>query len=404
MSSKADYRTILTADLFEVRNVGSKVYGVDLAVGFRSALLGALPWSGNKGGSASATRPTDSPFSSVNKYEGISNMKFKSLTLTTDTLVDESITNKSSSRDRVFPHNIGLFIGIFVASAVSFPISATAAVLYAADFNSNSIIRFASDGTITTFATGVSSPNGGLAVDGSGNLFAGDYNAGIIYKYTSGGTKTTFATGLSNPTGLAFDGSGNLFASELGSGTIYQFTAGGTKTTFASGLTSPVGLAFDGSGSLFAADLGAGTVYKYTSGGARTDYLTGLSTPTGLAVDASGNLFIAQRTAGTILKREPSGLGNIFASGLNTPYGLVFDGSGNLYEADAGTSQINIFAPSGTKIGALGGLSFPTGLAIDSSTTGTPTAVPEPFTIIGTLIGGTAALRMRKKLRSAIRE
>ncbi|WP_157260131.1 PEP-CTERM sorting domain-containing protein [Chamaesiphon minutus] len=29
------------------------------------------------------------------------------------------------------------------------------------------------------------------------------------------------------------------------------------------------------------------------------------------------------------------------------------------------------------------------------------TSVPEPFTIIGTLVGGTAALRMRKKLKSA---
>jgi hypothetical protein len=29
-----------------------------------------------------------------------------------------------------------------------------------------------------------------------------------------------------------------------------------------------------------------------------------------------------------------------------------------------------------------------------------PTAVPEPFTIIGTLVGGSAALRMRKKLKS----
>jgi hypothetical protein len=29
------------------------------------------------------------------------------------------------------------------------------------------------------------------------------------------------------------------------------------------------------------------------------------------------------------------------------------------------------------------------------------TAVPEPFTIIGTLVGGTAALRMRKKLAAA---
>ena len=31
---------------------------------------------------------------------------------------------------------------------------------------------------------------------------------------------------------------------------------------------------------------------------------------------------------------------------------------------------------------------------------GNSTAVPEPFTIVGTLIGGTAALRMRKKLKS----
>ncbi|WP_396133686.1 PEP-CTERM sorting domain-containing protein [Chamaesiphon sp. OTE_75_metabat_556] len=28
------------------------------------------------------------------------------------------------------------------------------------------------------------------------------------------------------------------------------------------------------------------------------------------------------------------------------------------------------------------------------------TAAPEPFTIIGTLVGGTAAIRMRKKLKS----
>ena len=28
------------------------------------------------------------------------------------------------------------------------------------------------------------------------------------------------------------------------------------------------------------------------------------------------------------------------------------------------------------------------------------TAVPEPFTIVGTLVGGTAALRMKKKLKS----
>jgi hypothetical protein len=32
--------------------------------------------------------------------------------------------------------------------------------------------------------------------------------------------------------------------------------------------------------------------------------------------------------------------------------------------------------------------------------TANPTSVPEPFTVIGTLVGGTAAFRMRKKLKS----
>jgi hypothetical protein len=35
---------------------------------------------------------------------------------------------------------------------------------------------------------------------------------------------------------------------------------------------------------------------------------------------------------------------------------------------------------------------------------GAATSVPEPFTIIGTLVGGTAAMRMRKKLKSVDKE
>jgi hypothetical protein len=40
-------------------------------------------------------------------------------------------------------------------------------------------------------------------------------------------------------------------------------------------------------------------------------------------------------------------------------------------------------------------------ITFGSITPGNGTAVPEPFTIVGTLIGGTAALRMRKKLKSS---
>jgi hypothetical protein len=43
----------------------------------------------------------------------------------------------------------------------------------------------------------------------------------------------------------------------------------------------------------------------------------------------------------------------------------------------------------------------PTGFRVElAGTANTATSVPEPFTIIGTIVGGTAALRLRKKLKA----
>src|SRR5947207_4169490 len=125
------------------------------------------------------------------------------------------------------------------------PISVLAAPgdLYEADNSSDTIFKFAPDGTKTTFASGLSGPVG-LAFDGSGILFEADYNSGTIFKFTPDGTKSTFASGLSNPTGLAFDSSGNLFEADQGSDTIFMFTPAGSKSSFASGLSGPSGLAF----------------------------------------------------------------------------------------------------------------------------------------------------------------
>jgi hypothetical protein len=59
---------------------------------------------------------------------------------------------------------------------------------------------------------------------------------------------------------------------------------------------------------------------------------------------------------------------------------------------DEGSAVISSFRLGGGYIVAAG--------SDDGSVAITPTSVPEPFTIFGTLIGGTAALRMRKKLKS----
>jgi hypothetical protein len=66
---------------------------------------------------------------------------------------------------------------------------------------------------------------------------------------------------------------------------------------------------------------------------------------------------------------------------------------GGGFESDNHTFRVpEALAISGTGVN-------PAGLKVTAGTLNT-TSVPEPFTIVGTIIGGTAALRMRKKLKA----
>ena len=104
----------------------------------------------------------------------------------------------------------------------------------------------------------------------------------------------------------------------------------------------------------------------------------------------------------------------VFGVGLN-----IVSNQAPFYNAFAtygdGTSENFILGSAGSFFGitsdklinnvsfglANGGTTTSGGFQIDNLTIGSSTAqaVPEPFTIIGTLIGGTAALRIRKKLK-----
>jgi PKD repeat protein len=80
--------------------------------------------------------------------------------------------------------------------------------LFEADGGSGRIYKFANVGgtvssTHTTFASGLGEPFG-LVFDSADNLFVSDYTAGNIYQFATNGSRTTFATGLIAPTALAF--------------------------------------------------------------------------------------------------------------------------------------------------------------------------------------------------------
>jgi hypothetical protein len=93
----------------------------------------------------------------------------------------------------------------------------------------------------------------------------------------------------------------------------------------------------------------------------------------------------------TAFDRNGANLGSV----VNAALGIEFLG----LVTDDGSNQI-----AGLQFSALS--ADASGFAIDNvrfnAAVNTPIAeaVPEPFTIVGTLIGGTAALRMRKKLKS----
>ena len=306
-------------------------------------------------------------------------------------------------------------VSLITASVVSIPIAVSAQDLYFSDFNNGTIGKITPSGNVSTFATGFNSPRG-IAFDASGNLYISDQSAvrnNSIKKITPSGNVSTFVSGLADPVyGLAFDASGNLFAANYFANNIEKITPSGNVSIFVSGLNRPYGLAFDASGNLFesdflAADLSSGSVNKITPSGNVSTFFsessTILSALTALAVDPSGNLFVGDVGKERITKISSIGAISSFATGLS-PQSLAFDASGNLFVEDGKNNSIKKIAPSGSASTFVPGINgSQVGLAFAPTSPTTPTSVPEPFTVIGTLIGGMAALRTRKKLIATAR-
>src|SRR5215472_8482951 len=182
------------------------------------------------------------------------------------------------------------------------------------------------------------------------NLFVSgrDTSGGKIFKFTPNRVQSTFASGLSGPQGLAFDKAGNLFVANVvsgtgnGNGSIYKFTPQGVRSTFASGLDFPLDLAFDSAGNLFVTDYGAGHIYKFTPGELRTTFAS-LSNPEGLAFDNTGDLFVGEVGTGYIYKFTPSGVRTTFASGFVGEINLACDSAGNLFVSGGFGNGINVY-------------------------------------------------------------
>jgi streptogramin lyase len=247
-------------------------------------------------------------------------------------------------------------------------------------------------------------------------------------------------TEIEHPTGLTFDQYGTLWETELNDGIRKIDVTTGVVTRFKTSvdLVSPSALAFDRNGIMWEVGYLQGIHKIDPVTGVVTDFLTngslggGFSTIAGLAFDKNNTLWAADKTGGISKINTTTGVVTPFttyggglndghicpalpqANGLTCPVGLAFDNSGVLWEADYAGSINTIDPITGIvtpffQSGKPANFSHTFGLAIAPSSVSAnntisandTAAVPEPFTIVGTLIGGTTAMRMRKKLKNA---
>ncbi len=221
------------------------------------------------------------------------------------------------------------------------------------------IFGYSGDGGLATSAE-LGNPQGGVAVDATGNLYIGDTYDAHIRKVSTHGTITSVAgdgTGrfsgdggpatnstLNFPSGLTLDASGNLFIVDNGNERVREISTNGIITTVAG----------DGGNGFFGSYSG--------DGGPATG--ANLNDPAGgVAVDGSGNVFIADTSSHRIRKVSTNGIittvagtgiagyngDNIAATNadLKYPWGVAVDGSGNLFIADTVNDRIRRVSTNG---------------------------------------------------------
>jgi hypothetical protein len=220
--------------------------------------------------------------------------------------------------------------------------------------------------------------------------------ASVIALGTAGASAATFAGTTINTT-VGVGGTQTVEGSFSGSDTIILNDSGTVDNLVASG---PDGYTTNAAGIVTSSRIG---------------FAPGTASKNGFGVFNSGALLIGNTTIGfkqafdpalnglntigatppTTLTRTTT-LADIFGSGFTTTSFLqfkiepYFDNTvsatigGLISNVPSSASNPNVYTLTGSI----------------TSNAGPATDVPEPFTIVGTLIGGTAALRMRKKLKA----
>ena len=212
-----------------------------------------------------------------------------------------------------------------------------------------SIVKVTPNGTQTQIGASYSptltfSSEGGIAVDGAGNIYVADTFDNRVLMYTPSGMDYTVGTGFNIPYAVAVDGARNVYVADTKNAQVEKIDATGAETIFASGFVYPEGVSVDSAGNVYVADNAtpsgvgqtpAGIVFKYTPSGAQSIVASGLLDPSSTAVDAAGNVYATGASNTTLVKIAPTGVQSTVVTGLNFPFEVAAAANGDLYIAHA---------------------------------------------------------------------
>jgi len=199
---------------------------------------------------------------------------------------------------------------------------------------------------ITVRAQGLGRP-WGLAVGNTGDLFVSDLTGNRVVRVSGEGVVTTFATGIPTPQGLAFDAFGNLLVAST-DGAVYRVTPQSQATRFITDAGIPVWVAVAPDGRIWLTDLSDRSLRRYSSTGqfeARFDAIgVGGSGPGPLAIGPSGEPYFSQGTE--IWKLTNGELRRVLRSAFIV-WAFAFDVAGNIYAPAPAAGRIQLFDATG---------------------------------------------------------
>jgi hypothetical protein len=230
-----------------------------------------------------------------------------------------------------------------IAAQFSYPdgIAVNAAgEIFVSDQNNNRIRKIDASGNVTTFAgngTGSSNDGSGTAAtfngpsgmdfDSNGNLILVEYNAGNVRKITPSGTVTTIASGFSSPADVATYDTNIVFVADSDNSAIKRIAQDGSiaNFTYAGGTFGDVdgdiftaqfgyvgGITFDNNNNLVFTDLGFNKIKRITAETSNrvpvTVDVTSLATPN---FDISNSIKLFPNPATNVITIETNNLSNV---------------------------------------------------------------------------------------------